>query len=85
MREQSRQALDNVRAILEAGGGKLADLVQVTIYISDIAMWPEVDAVYRAFLSGVSVPAARAVVPVGTLHYGALIEIQAIACLEKPE
>ena len=85
IREQTRQTLDNVRAILEAGGGKLGDLVQVTIYISDIEMWPEVNAVYQAFLAGVSVPPARAIVPVNTLHHGALIEIQAIACLENPE
>ena len=85
IREQTRQTLDNVRAILEAGGGKLADLVQVTIYIGDIEMWPEVNAVYQAFLAGVPVPPAPAIVPVNTLHHGALIEIQAIACLENPE
>jgi len=78
---QAKQALSNIRAILEAAGGTIAHLVQCTIYVSDITHWAEVDKVYGTFMTGVPVLPARAVVPVKEMHYGAHIEIQAIASL----
>jgi 2-iminobutanoate/2-iminopropanoate deaminase len=78
---QAKQALSNIRAILEAAGGTMAHMVQCTIYISDITHWAEVDKVYGSFMTGVPVLPARAVVPVKEMHYGAHIEIQAIASL----
>jgi 2-iminobutanoate/2-iminopropanoate deaminase len=81
--EQTKQALSNVKAILEAAGGTLSNLVQCTIYVSDITHWGEVDKVYGTFMSGVPVLPARAVVPVKEMHYGAQIEIQAIAAIAK--
>lgn len=82
--QETKQALENVRAIVEAANGSIADIVQCTIYISDIALWAEVDRVYRAFFSEVRVLPARAVVPVKQMHHGAHIEIQAIASLNWP-
>ena len=79
--EQAKQALSNVKAIVEAAGGTLSHLVQCTIYVSDITQWGEVDNVYGTFMSGVPVLPARAVVPVKEMHYGAHIEIQAIAAI----
>ena len=55
-----------------------------TIYVSDISHWPEVDGIYGAFFADVPVLPARAVVPIKELHYGAHIEIQAIAVLFRP-
>jgi 2-iminobutanoate/2-iminopropanoate deaminase len=81
MAEEAGQALANIRAIVEAAEGTIADVVQCTIYISDIAHWTEVDAIYGAFFSGVPVLPARVVVPVKEMHYGARIEIQAVAVL----
>jgi 2-iminobutanoate/2-iminopropanoate deaminase len=80
--EQTTKALENVRAIVEAGHATLADLVQVVVYISEISYWPEVNTVYEAFLSGLSPAPARIVVPVKDLHYGAKVEIQAIAYID---
>jgi 2-iminobutanoate/2-iminopropanoate deaminase len=79
MRDQARQAMDNVAAILRAGGGTLADLVQVTVYVTDIQYWGEFNEAYKEIMKDVSFPPARAVVPVKDLHFGALLEIQAIA------
>jgi len=79
--EQARQAIQNVAAILSAAGATLADLVQVTIYVSDISQWSDVNAVYRELLKDVPVPPARAVVPVKEMHFGAQVEIQAVAVL----
>jgi 2-iminobutanoate/2-iminopropanoate deaminase len=75
--EQTEQALRNVQAILESAGSGLDRVVQMTIYVSDIALWADVNAVYARFM-GPHRP-ARAVVPVKELHFGYQIEIQAIA------
>jgi len=79
----AEQTLKNVRVILEAAGGTIDDLAQVTVYITDLAHWPEFNATYEKVLGAVKVPPARAVVPVGALNKGALCEIQAIAVLSK--
>lgn len=80
--EHAEQTLKNVVAILEAAGGTIADLAQVTVYITDLAHWPEFNASYERFLgSTIKVPPARAVVPVSALNKGALCEIQAVAVI----
>jgi len=75
--EQTEQTLANVEAILVAAGSGLDRLLQLTIYISDIALWSEVNQVCARAL-GTHRP-ARAIVPVKELHYGYQIEIQAVA------
>lgn len=80
---QTRQALENVRHILEAAGSGLDLALQMTLYVSDIAHWGEVNRVYTEML-GDHRP-ARAVVPTRDLHYGYLVEIQAIGALRKEE
>jgi 2-iminobutanoate/2-iminopropanoate deaminase len=77
--EECAQALENIRAIVEAAEASVRDIVQCTIYITDIAHWPEVEGIYGTFFSEVPVLPARAIVPVKELPYGARIEIQAIA------
>ena len=79
--QQARLCLAHVEAILRAAGGELKHLVQVTVYVSDVALWPEVNRVYKEVLKDVPFPPARAVVPVKDLHYGAQIEVQAVAFL----
>ena len=77
MAQQTEQTLRNVEAVLLACGSGLNLVLQMTIYISDIAQWGEVNKVY-ARVMGAHKP-ARAIVPVNELHYGYQIEIQAIA------
>ena len=77
--EQTKQALRNVDAILQAAGSGLDRVVQMTVYVSDISLWGRVNAVYTRVM-GDHRP-ARAVVPTRDLHYGYQIEIQAIAAL----
>jgi 2-iminobutanoate/2-iminopropanoate deaminase len=74
---QTERALRNVELVLKAAGSSLDRVAQMTIYISDGELWGAVNATY-ARVMGAHRP-ARAVVPVSPLHYGALIEIQAIA------
>ncbi len=78
---QTRRAMENVRRILEAAGSGLDHVLQVTVYVSDITHWSEVNRVYAEMMGGHR--PARAVVPVRDLHYGYLVEIQAIAALKE--
>jgi 2-iminobutanoate/2-iminopropanoate deaminase len=74
---QVKQALSNVREVLRAAGSDMQQLVSVQVYVSDIESWPRVNEIYREFI-GDPAP-ARTVVPCGQLHYGAHVEISAIA------
>jgi len=76
---QTKQALANVSAVLEAAGSSLRHLLQVTVYVSDIALWAEVNEAYAEVL-GEHRP-ARAIVPIGPLRGGYVLEIQATAGL----
>ena len=76
---QTKQILANVSAILDAAGSALDQVLQVTIYITDMTLWPEVDAAYASVM-GDHRP-ARAVVPVGPLHGDYVIEMQVMAAL----
>lgn len=80
---QARQALQNVLAVLEAAGSGPHDVLKVTAYIVDVGNWPGLNKVY-AEVMGQARP-ARAVVPVPALHYGYLIEIDAVAVRRKKE
>jgi 2-iminobutanoate/2-iminopropanoate deaminase len=77
--DHARQAIANLRAVLEAAESGLDLTLKVTVYVSDIALWGRVNAAYaEAF--GPHRP-ARTVVPTRDLHHGALVEIDAIAAL----
>lgn len=75
--EQTQQALGNVSEILKAADSDLSRVLKMTIYISDMEMWGAVNTVY-AKVMGEHRP-ARAVIPTRELHYGFLIEIEAVA------
>ena len=74
---QTRQVLRNVGHVLEAAGSGLDKLVSVTVYVTDIADWPIVNRIYAEML-GDHRP-ARTVAVSPQLHFGCLVEIQAIA------
>jgi len=76
---QARQVIENVIAILEAAGSGAGEVLRTTVYIADVAHWPAFNAIY-AERFGAHRP-ARTVVPVGALHYGYLVEMDAIAAL----
>ena len=59
----ARGALENVKAIVEAGGGSLATILKVTCYLRDAADYDAVNDVYREYFAGPVLP-ARSLVPV---------------------
>jgi reactive intermediate/imine deaminase len=77
---QARQAIRNMLEIVRAAGSSPKQLVKVTAYIVGIANWPRFNAVYASMLP--EARPARSVVPVPELHYGYLVEIDAIAVRE---
>jgi reactive intermediate/imine deaminase len=78
---QAAQAIGNMLAVLDAAGGTPADLVKVTAYIVDVGNWSRFNQIYSARLEDVR--PARTIVPVSELHYGFLIEVDAIAVLNQ--
>ncbi|HVQ37775.1 MAG TPA: RidA family protein [Pyrinomonadaceae bacterium] len=75
--QQTEQVLHNVSEILKAANSDLSRVLKMTVYVSDIKYWEAVNEVYARVL-GEHRP-ARAVIPTRDLHYGFLIEIDAIA------
>ena len=77
---QARQAIQNMLEIVRAAGSSPQQIVKVTAYIVGIANWARFNAVYASMVPDAR--PARSVVPVPELHYGYLVEIDAIAVRE---
>ena len=74
---QTRQSLTNMKAILEANGMTMADVVKTTVLLADIAEFAAMNAVYAEFFA--EPYPARAAYQVANLPKGAKVEIEAIA------
>jgi 2-iminobutanoate/2-iminopropanoate deaminase len=74
---QTRQSLENVKAILEAAGYTMDDVVKSTVLLRDIADFAAMNAVYGTYFKG-SCP-ARAAFQVAALPKGARVEIEVVA------
>jgi 2-iminobutanoate/2-iminopropanoate deaminase len=77
--EQTEQALANVYGILQEAGSDWSKVLKMTLFVADINLWSAVNEVYIRVL-GENRP-ARAIIPCGPLHYGFLIEIEAVAAV----
>jgi len=75
--EQTRLALRNVAAVLDAAGASLADVVKTTVFLQNLDDFAAMNAVYAEVFT--DLPPARACVEAARLPRGALIEIEAIA------
>lgn len=79
---QARQVIANVIAIVEAAGSARERILRTTVYVADLSHWPAFNAIYAEMLGGHR--PARTVVPVAGLHYGYLVEMDAIAAVAAP-
>ena len=77
VKEQTRQSLTNAKAILEAAGLGLGNVVKTTVFLADMGDFAAMNEVYAQFFSA-PFP-ARSAVAVKTLPKGALVEIECIA------
>jgi 2-iminobutanoate/2-iminopropanoate deaminase len=77
--DETNRVLDNMAAVLEAGGATFANVVRTTIYLTDLADFQKVNETYGKRFSGVF--PARATVQVSALPKGARVEIDAVAVI----
>ena len=78
--EQTEQVLANLRAILEAAGSSLEQIVKTTVFLQNLDDFGGMNEVYARHIG--SVPPARSTVEVAKLPSGALVEIEAVALLD---
>lgn len=82
LKSQTRQALLNIKAVAEAAGATLADVVKTTVYFRDLEDFTEVNEAYAQFFG--EEPPARAAVEAARLPRDAGIEIEAVVKLPDP-
>ncbi len=78
--EQARRCLQNLQAVCEVAGATLADALRLTVYMTDLGAFAEVNEVYGSFFDGED-PPARVAIGVAALPKGAQVEIDAIVAL----
>ena len=74
---QTRQALTNLKNVLEAAGSNLENVVKTTVFLKDMVDFPKMNAIYGEFFY--ANPPARSTIAVAGLPKGGLVEIEAIA------
>lgn len=75
---QAKQALNNLKAVLEAGGSSMDKVLKTTVFINDMNDFATVNEIYATFFKEGSYP-SRSAVEVSKLPKNVLIEIEAIA------
>lgn len=78
---QIRRVFDNLKAVAEAAGGSLGQVVKLSVYLTDLAQFPRVNVVMAEYFT--EPYPARAVVGVAALPRGAIVEMDAILVLDR--
>jgi enamine deaminase RidA (YjgF/YER057c/UK114 family) len=79
---QARQVFKNVKAMVEAGGGTLADVVKLTFFLTDVRYRPDLVPIREEFF-GPKLPASTLITTPALAHPDYLLEVEAIACMES--
>jgi 2-iminobutanoate/2-iminopropanoate deaminase len=74
------QVLTNLNAVLKSGGSSLKQAVKLTVFLTDLSYFPQVNEVFKEFFS--ENPPARSAVEVSALPMNAKIEIEAVGSVE---
>ena len=77
---QTRQCMENLKTVVEAGGGSMSDYIRCTVYITDMSNWAAMNEVYREYINEEK-PPARLCCQTG-LNAGYLVEIDGIAVID---
>jgi 2-iminobutanoate/2-iminopropanoate deaminase len=80
--EQTRQVLENLKAVLEAAGSSLGSVVKTTVFLTYMGNFAAMNAIYARYFDA-DPPPARSTIQVGDLPLGAMIEIECIAALKQ--
>ena len=78
---QTRTALTNLKSVLESAGSSLESVVKTTVFLTDMAQFAEMNAVYAEFFTS-DFP-ARSAIQVAALPKGGIVEVEAIAVLQR--
>ena len=76
--EQTRFTMENIRDVLARAGATLDDVVKVTVFITDMSLWPKMNEVYREYFTG-DLPARSALGANGLALPDLLVEMECIA------
>jgi 2-iminobutanoate/2-iminopropanoate deaminase len=79
--DQTRQVLTNLKAVLEAAGSSLENIVKANVFLKDMNQFAEMNKVYSEFFKDATAP-ARSTVEVARLPKDARVEIEAVALLQ---
>ncbi len=79
--EQTRRALENLNAVLEAAGTSLRRAVKTTVFLSDMSLFDAMNSVYKEYFG--DQPPARTTVAAAGLPRNALVEIECVAAVEE--
>lgn len=82
---QTRQCLENIRHIIEAGGGTLSDLVKVTVFLRDLRDYADMNEVRRSVLANIAFASSTIQAQLNARE--ALVEIEAVAfvSVDRPQ
>jgi 2-iminobutanoate/2-iminopropanoate deaminase len=80
IRLQTQQVLKNLKAVIEAAGGKMDKVVKTTVFLTDLKNFEVFNKEYDAFF-GQGTPPARSTIEVSALPKAALVEIEAIVVI----
>ncbi len=81
--DQVKQVFDNIEAILQAGGVGKESIVRVVVYLKDISLFKEFNALYEDFFKDVPVKPVRTTVEVSGLPLDALVELEITALVKE--
>ena len=74
---ETRQCLNNIKAILERNGSSLGRVIKCTVFLADIAEWPRFNEIYRTYFP--ASPPVRSALAASGLALGARVEVECIA------
>ncbi|MFC1605151.1 RidA family protein [Planctomycetota bacterium] len=81
--EETRQVLENIKAILERNGSTLNCVVKCTVFLADINEWPKMNEIYRTYFP--KAPPARSAMAASGLALNARVEIECIAVIDQEQ
>ena len=80
IKEQTRQVLENLKAVLEAAGTDFSKVLKATVFLDDINNFSQLNEIYGEYF--LTEPPARSAFQVAALPLGAMVEIEMIALVE---
>jgi 2-iminobutanoate/2-iminopropanoate deaminase len=83
VKNETMQVLDNLRAILEAGGSDLHCVLKTTVYMTDLSKFSDMNEVYESYFE--KPYPSRATIQVAALPKGAQVEIDCVAYIKRKE